>query len=469
MRTLIGLALALTALLVVTDRASAADAARRPMNFIVIMADDLGAKELGCYGHAEHRTPNLDALAASGMQFRTCYATPICSSSRVLIMTGRYGLHTGWHNFMLRAYSPQRSSPQFDLGTSEITFAEVLKPLGYRTALAGKWQLSGDLPDRIHECGFDEYRIWAYKEYLPPGVEHTGAYEGKEKNRTARYWHPCVMENGKYVPTTADDYGPHLYSQFLIDFMTRHRDEPFCLYYPMALTHSPWDPTPSLDEPGKRTNGGLKNNVEAMDYVVGRIVNAVEQLGLRENTVILFTGDNGTGGDGKGTVTELGARVPMIVSCPGTVQSGVVSDELVDLSDVLPTLAEMAGAPLPSDRLIDGVSLAATLRGSAEEHRSWCFSYLGDKRVLRDKRWLLEGNGRFFDCGTSRDGSGYRDVTDSRDAEVLAARKRFDEILATLPAPTAEYPGLVQPTKQEEPKAKKRAGGQRKKQRAATS
>jgi arylsulfatase A len=412
-------------------------AATRPPNFLVILADDLSAKELACYGNKEHKTPNLDALAAGGMRFRTCYATPLCSPTRVELMTGRYGFRTGWNSLIGRPYAPPRTSPQFDIGAAQITFADVLKSAGYATALAGKWQLSGKLPDLIHDCGFDEYSMWAYSENLPPGVTHTGAFQHGGKT-TSRYWNPCIMTNGKYVPTQPDDYGPDLFNRFIIDFMARHKNQPFVAYNPMPLTHGPHDPTPDPQHPGKRMPQGMKSNVEYMDHLVGELLTALDKHGLRENTIILFAGDNGTAGDGKGDATELGVRVPLIVNCPGVVKADVVSDELVDLSDVLPTLADFAGAGLPKDRTIDGRSFAPILRGEKGNPRDWIFSYIRNERVLRDKRWLLEGDGRFFDCGDKRDHEGYIDVTKSTDPQVVAARERFQNILKDLPAPAED-------------------------------
>jgi len=171
-----------------------------------------------------------------------------------------------------------------------------------------------------------------------------------------------------------------------------------------------------------------------MDHVVGRIVDALDEVGLRDRTIVFFTGDNGTAQAGKGRTTEEGVRVPMIVNCPGFVKP-CVSDELIDLSDMLPTLAELARADLPKDVTIDGRSFAKHLRGEKYESREWIFSYLAYERMLRDKRWLLEGSGRFYDCGDSRDGTGYKNVTKSQDPEVVAARERFAAILADLPAP----------------------------------
>lgn len=412
----------------------------RPPNFVVFMADDLGAPELASYGNTEHRTPNLDRLAEEGMLFRTAYATPICSPSRAMIMTGRYGFHTGWYNFKGRPGSPDHENPDYEFATAEVTFADMLKEKGYATALAGKWQMIGEWPTVVHDAGFDEYRIWAYTHYLPPDVEHTGRWENK--NRPARFWHPSIMQNGEYMETGPDDYGPDLYTDFIIDFIERHRDEPFLAYYPMALTHTPWEPAPSLENPGEKTEDGLKHNVEAMDRVVGRVVSALDRLGLREETLVIFTGDNGTQGAGKARPTEQGAWVPFIASMPGTVQQDVVTDEPVDLSDVLPTLADMAGAPLPEDRPIDGRSLAPTLQNPDVEHRDWIFSYLHEDRILRTERWLLETaeGGRFYDCSGGRHAPNCDDVSGSTAPEVVAARARFDQILEDLPAPVGLEP-----------------------------
>ncbi len=434
-------ATAATAMLPQWARAARKD--KRPPNFVVIMADDLGAKELGCYGHKRHKTPHLDALARTGVRFRTCYTAPICHPTRVMIMTGRYGCHNKVYHFAGRRGGPKRGSPEEDI-TNHYTFAQMLKSSGYATALAGKWQLSGKVPTLVRETGFDEYCMWAYKHNLPPGVEHAGGWEGAKGGKTSRYWHPSIVRNARYLPTRPDDYGPDVFTDFAIDFATRNRDRAFFIYYPMALTHGPFyttpDTTKSPDDRFVNKRENFQANVEYVDKLVGRIAAALEKLKLRDRTIVFFTGDNGTGGQGKGRPTELGARVPMIVNCPGLVKPLGTTDELADLSDVMPTLADFAGAKLPDGRLIDGRSLAPLLRGEKFTPREWCFAFLGEKRILRTKRWLLENNspqqfGTLYDCGTSRDGTAYRDVTRSTDPEVLAVRKRFGEILKKLPAP----------------------------------
>jgi arylsulfatase A len=433
-RVVFGLSFAAVALVAAVE----IRAADRPPNLVVLMADDLGAAELSCYGHPKHRTPYLDELARTGVQFNTCYSTPICHPTRFEIMTGQYGHHNRIYHFPGRRGGPKTGSPEDNIA-NHLTFAQVLKPRGYATAMAGKWQLTGKIPTLVRECGFDEYCMWAYKHNLPEGVEHTGGWEGKPGSKTSRYWHPSIVKNGEYVPTKPDDYGPDLFTDFVIDFIERHRGEPFFVYYPMALTHGPFYSTPdttrSEEDKWKNRQDNFQANTEYMDKLVGRIVKALYDLGLRNNTVFMFTGDNGSGGRGKGQVAEVGARVPMIVNGPGLVRSQGLSEHLVDLSDIFPTLVELGGADLPDGHIVDGHSFAPLLRGEAYTPREWIYSYLGDGRIVRTSRWLLEQKtphqpGRLYDCGDCRDGSRYVDVSDSRDPEVLAARKLMDQILA---------------------------------------
>ncbi len=406
-----------------------------PPNFVVILADDLGAVELGCYGNKETRTPRLDRLAQEGTRFTTGWVTPLCSPTRVMLMTGQYGFRTGWYSLAGRPGSPGDTiSPDLP------TFADLLKSRGYATGLAGKWQL-GPIdahPTTILDSGFDEYLMWACQA-MPPDAP-------KGLSPRPRYWHPAHIAMGKYVPTTPDQYGPDLELAWLLDYIRRKKDGPFLAYWPMTLVHAPWEPPPALkgaagppSGPGsararKKTGEALRPCVEYMDHLVGKLLDALDGMGLRETTYVVFIGDNGTGGAGKGTTTERGVRVPLIVAGPG-VKKGLVTDALASGADILPTLAEWSGAKSPEGVTIDGVSLAPVLRGEKAGVRDWLFSYLRDERMLRDGRWLLQGDGKFLDCGTSRDGTGYKDVTGSKDPDVLAARKKFDEILSKLPAP----------------------------------
>jgi hypothetical protein len=272
------------------------------------------------------------------------------------------------------------------------------------------------------------------------------------------------MKNGIYRPPRPDDYGPDIFADFVVDFMTRHRDDPFLVYYPMALTHAPYYTTPDStkgpEDHFRNLRENWRANVEYADKIVGRLLGTLERLGLAEDTIVMFTGDNGTGHDGKAQPTEKGARVPMVVYGPGRVKAQGGTPELADLSDILPTLCELSGVPVPDDRPIDGVSFASLLEGRPAQRREWIYSYIGDRRILRDKRWLWEDNsplhtGRFYDCGTCRDGSNYREATDSQEPEAVAARRRFEALIATLPVPVLDYDG---PAAEYNHKAAKRLG-----------
>lgn len=415
-------------------------------NFVVIMADDLGAAELGCYGHQEHKTPHLDRLADEGVRFRTCYATPNCSSTRIMLMTGRYGFRTGWYNFLERKYSPAPGTRQFDIGQAEVTFADLLKLRGYATGIAGKWQLPGSPTNRIYDCGFDTYCMWKWKHQLPDIDPKTGRdrrpYQPTRSlhldPKTERYWNPGVMRNAKQYPTSPKDFGPDIFTKFVCGFMKEHKHEPFLIYYPMVLIHrhgKAWPEVPDTMNPLQKTGGGsLKSNVEYTDHLVGQICAAIDKLGLAENTYVFFTSDNGPAGRGKGKVSEVGVRVPLIIRGP-RISPGQVSDDLASLADILPTLVEFSGARLPQNREIDGISLAPTLLERPGPRREWVFSYLADKRMLRDHRWLLDGDSQFYDCGKHRDGNGYQNVTNSNSDGVLQAKQRFQKILLNLPAP----------------------------------
>lgn len=414
-------------------------AQERP-NILLILADDLGAGELGCYGNAQHHTPHLDALAQGGVRFETCYAAPACSPSRVMLMTGKYGFRTGWCNMQERPGGPGYG-PQAHFAKSHATFAQLARSAGYVTALAGKWQLPGTFPDRVHDSGFDEYMIWMLNSYLPPNIDYKGGFENGNPQIFARYFHPGVMRNNEHVATKPDDFGDDLFADFLIEFMTRKREEPFLAYFPMCLPHRPWGPTP--DHPNLAMTDGAEQftaYVEYVDKLVGRLITTLDEAGLRKNTVVLFSGDNGTEGRGKSTATELGARVPLIVNSPGRVRAGMVARELVDFSDFLPSLAEWAGASLADQGKLDGHSFVPLVEGRMHEKRDWIFSFLADTRVLRTERWLLEFNtpedfGRLYDCGESRNGTGYLECTHLDSEEIQDARKQLTEILDSLPAP----------------------------------
>jgi arylsulfatase A len=335
--------------------------ARKP-NIVLILADDFGYECVAANGGESYQTPNLDKLAAGGMRFENCYAQPLCTPTRVQLMTGMYNA---------RNYTRFAA---IDPGVT--TFANLLKKVGYATGIAGKWQLGQDkkLPQRL---GFDESCLW----------QHT--------RRPARYANPGLEYSGVERDFKKGEYGPDLVNDFTLDFVERHKNEPFLLYYPMILTHGPYQPTPDSsdwsptaqndrDGADPRHFAGM---VAYMDKLVGRLVAKLDELGVRDNTLVIFLGDNGTGREitsqfkgqplrgGKGLTNARGTHVPLIANWPGHVPAGKVNGDLIDSTDFLPTLCELTGASVPKSLTIDGRSFLPQLRGEAGAPREWLYSW----------------------------------------------------------------------------------------------
>lgn len=388
-------------MVVLSSVVTAAD--ERP-NIILILADDVGHECLGCYGGESYDTPNLDYLAETGIRFQHCYSMTVCHPTRLTLMTGRYPFRFGntkWGSF------PRSAEQQ--------TFSKILANAGYATAVAGKWQLAmlRDEPDHPYRLGFQQSDLF-------------GWHEGP------RYYEPMVYRNGKVRDDSLGHYGPDLYVRQLIEFMKENRERPFIAYYPMALCH---DVTDDLDKPV--AHGPLDRYdsypemIAEMDRAVGRIMAALNALKLREKTLILFVGDNGTpkrmilraegdklikvpvvskqGGrdvpGGKGTLLDTGTHVPLIANWLGKTKGGQVVGDLVDVSDFLPTLLELANVKQPSDVHIDGISFASRLTRGEASPREWAYSQgtRTDSRWVRTARWKLYEDGRLFDMSTDGD------------------------------------------------------------------
>jgi len=421
--------------------AEAADGAADRPNVILIFADDLSAKELSCYGNQDIRTPNLDRMARDGVMFRTGWSTPLCGPSRATLHTGQYAARTGYYDNDIRPTTP--------FWKTHMTLGQAMKRAGYATAMYGKIHHGGDPRD----YGFDEYCVAQYWDgYDGPnqamGPPDHGMYA------IQWYWHPGLVENGEGVPTTPDDFGPDMEVARLNAFVRDHKDAPFFVYWPTNLIHmehregGTWHYTdvPELDAEGRPTGGRVpgscKATTEYLDHLVGRILANLDETGLRERTIVLFIGDNGTAEYGKNRLqSEIAIRVPYIAYGPGRVRALGARDELVDLTDVLPTLLDLADSAPPEGYALDGRSFAPLLFGEPFTPRDWIYAQLNEARWLRDTRWLLDGSGRFYDCGDARDDTqGYPDVTESHDPEVIAARKRFEAILNQFPQPDFDDP-----------------------------
>jgi arylsulfatase A len=365
----------------------------QPPNIVFILADDLGTEVLGCYGGTTYDTPNIDALAESGLKFNHCYSAPLCSPSRVKLLTGRYGFRTGQEWGTIPA--------------DEITFGHLLKDAGYKTALAGKWQLIllKEDPNHIKKMGFEKSSVF-------------GWHEGP------RYYEPYIYENGEILLGVKDKYGPDVYSDYLIDFIKQNRNEPFLAYYPMSLPHDISDDLatpPSFGMKGRYES--YKENVEYVDILVGKVIRTLDELGIREKTLIIFSGDNGTPnryitkfengkyirepvyskfGDslfrgGKGSMTDAGTHVPLIANWKGITPKGQVNNDLIDFSDFMPTFVELAGGLLPEDRAIDGHSFVQQIRGEKGNPRKWAYQEWKGKVWIRNKEFKLYENGDLFD------------------------------------------------------------------------
>ena len=360
-------------------------------NIILIMVDDIGRDWVSCYG-AEHQTPNVDRLAKQGVRYETAWCTPICTPTRVTLLTGQYPFRHGW----TRHYDVPRWGSEGLSWTKFTTFAGVLRDSGYVTAIGGKWQINhlGKQPDALKHHGFDEHCVWA------------GAEAGR-KETEERYWGGHIITNSRRETVA---YGPDKINEFLMDFIRRKKDQPFLVYYPMLLTHGPHTTTPlNQADPPKGKSVLYAGNVDYMDHLVGKLVQAVDEAGLRKNTLIIFTGDNGSAvagvlnneryPKGKGRNTDWGVHVPFIVRAPFLTDGGRVSRDLIDFTDLFPTFLELAQATPPNGLKLDGKSFVASLRGSDDpfEKRSWIYSQLGEFRMVRDWHHILNSDGDFHD------------------------------------------------------------------------
>lgn len=372
--------------------ATPAPRATRQPNIILILADDLGVEGINAYG-GEYHTPNIDALARAGVRFDNAHAMPLCTPSRTRIMTGQEN-HRNYQAFG-------------HLAPGQVTFGNVLKQAGYATGMVGKWQLSGNGFDgrqgiTPEEAGFDESYLWQLKVRDAKG---------------SRYWGPTRSVNGRTV-IREEGFGPDSDLAFALDFVERHKDGPFFLYFPMVLVHDPFVPTPaSLDAPSSKDR--FAGMVTYMDRQVGQLLDRLKELGLEDDTVVIFTGDNGTNrkitsyrdghpiAGGKGSPTLNGTHVPLIVRAPGIGVSDTVSEGLFDFTDVLPTLAELAGAKVGPGP-IDGVSQLPVIAGKARSVRRTIFMHYAPRwnfepsRFVFDERWKLYGDGRFVSLDPAR-------------------------------------------------------------------
>jgi len=408
-------------LLLVVQGASLSAADNSRPNVILIMADDFGYECFSANGGQSYHTPHLDGLAATGVRFENCYVQPLCTPTRVQLMTGRYNVRN-YLNFGT-------------LVRSETTFGNVFQAAGYATGVCGKWQLGREVDSPQH-FGFEESCLW----------QHT--------RRPPRYANPGLEYNGVEKDFSDGEYGPELVNEFAMDFLTRHRHHPFFLYYPMMLTHNPFQPTPdSKDWDPKTKSENAQTNVKHfaemtayMDKLVGKLVSKLDELGLRENTLLLFLGDNGTLGNitsrfnetsfqgGKGKTTHRGTHVPCIANWPAVNKRAGVCSDLISSTDFLPSICDAAGLSTPEG--IDGVSFVPQLRGERGTPREWLYSWYSPRQqtdmTVRecafDARFKLYQTGEFFDLKNDPDEKRPLSPSDA-DTTAIAAVEKLRTVL----------------------------------------
>ncbi len=398
-------------------------------NIVLIMADDMGYECLGSNGSTEYQTPIFDRLATEGVRFEHCYSQPLCTPSRVKIMTGKYN----YRNYEDFGY----------LNPNQQTFGNLLQKAGYATCISGKWQLNGlnrNNPDnqdvnRPHHFGFDEYCLWQLNHSRGEG-EH--------------YANPLISQNGQDLPRNPDAYGPEVFAGYVCDFIERKAGQPFFVYYPMVLVHEPFVPTPNSPEwsnPEHRNDWDTTYFADMMTYtdkIVGQIVRKLKEKDVWKNTIFIFTADNGTDrhvyssttyGEihgAKGLSVNNGNHVPMIINWPAKIKAGKKVEALVSFADFLPTLCDAAGISAEKFKT-DGKSFLPLITGDEAKiqdevfiHYSPRWGNFGHNRWVLDDTYKLYKNGEFYNTvSDSLEKLPLENLTD----EELKIKQEFQRIL----------------------------------------
>jgi arylsulfatase A len=365
------------------------------------MADDIGYECIGVNGSDDYNTPVLDSLSKSGIRFTNAFSQPLCTPSRVKIMTGK----PNYENYKYFGY----------LGSNQKTFGNLFKENGYKTCIVGKWQLNGlsykikgyDDNSRPHDFGFDEYSLWQLT--LP------------KNNNKERYSNPLIEQNGNVLKTNASNYGPDLVSDYAIDFIKRNKDNPFFLYYPMLLVHNPFSPTPDSKDwefSEKRTLNNpiyFSDMVNYMDKIIGKIVNELKRNSILENTLLIFIGDNGTNPKivslnngikikgAKGNTIKYGTNVPMFVNWNSEISKDFVSNSLIDFTDFYSTFEDVLKIKNKESK---GISFLKKIKGNKHREREILSTYYDPRwgsnvNIYRNvysqtKKYKLYKSGKFY-------------------------------------------------------------------------
>ena len=425
-------------------------------NILFILVDDLGKEWVNCYGAEDIQTPNIDQLAASGQKFHNVYSMPQCTPSRLTFLTGQYPFRHGWVNH----WDVPRwgGGAHYDEQLNPSLGKEMVKA-GYQTAIAGKWQIDDFRvePDALTRNGFQEYCMWTgYETGIPASAE--------------RYQNPYIYTNSG-SKTYANEFGPDVFQNFIIDFIKQPKEKPFFVYYPMVLPHTPFVDTP--DEKGVDNLSRFKAMVRYVDKITGNIVKALETSNQRENTLIIWTTDNGstqriTGTyqgqqvkGGKMTNMEAGINAPFIASWPKYIEPNTESNALIDFTDFYPTFLDLAGSTVKKKwtengitHILDGHSFKFVLKeGAKKSNRDWILSmgggnhaqltekgvenqYVFRDRMLRTERYKLHVNAlgaaaEFYDLQS--DPFEKNNLIWAKKSWSSQANQAFDRLVAVIP------------------------------------
>lgn len=418
-------------------------------NIILILADDVGFEVPTCNGGESYSTPNLDRMAAEGIRFNQCHSAPLCSPSRFELLTGKYN----FRNYDLWGV----------MDTTNRTLANMLRDAGYHTFVAGKWQLDGGNAS-IHALGFDDYIV--HGPYTGKGGEDDeDDGTGSSIYKSSPYKNPDLYYSSKKLTDQEKEnkFGDDIYVDSLNRFIDSNRNHPFFIYYPMALSHYPFIPPPDHPDFATWNNKSSRPKdsyfpemIRYMDKKVGEILDSVKAKGLANNTIVIFTCDNGTDGrivsnfhglpvkGGKSKTYESGIRVPLIVWSPATIPAQQVNDELIDFTDFMPTLADMANIAQPKTYgILDGISFYPYLKGTTgAKKRDWVFCHYkqnqGGEGRHPLRRWVQDKNYKLYDST----GEFYAIKADMYEKEPLsdeqlspaqkATKRKFASILKTM-------------------------------------
>lgn len=437
LRIIIVLALILTGAGCKRTNATITNTEKTPKpNIIFILSDDISPRDYALYG-GKTASPVLDKMADEGLYFKTAWATPRCIPTRAMLLTGKYAFRTKVFENQVNPRGDDNYIKPLGERFSN-TLGSLMTANGYRTAMIGKIQTG-----TVQSYGFQRWCL----------VNHA------EGNYIFDMKHSDNDVDGKRV-VNQNVHSTDFLFDYLHSFTAEKAENPWFVYMPLDLPHSvrnpdnpeKWGPpvVPELDDNWKKTGNLVQNDFEAciryMDYKIGLFIAHLKATGQLENTIIMYAGDNGTNKYGKSNPdSEKGPRVPFVVYAPGYLKAKGACDELVDFTDVIPTCVELAGGTMPAEDVFDGHSFAPLIQGQDFTGREWIFTQWYGCRWLRTKNWLIDGRGKFYDCGNNRNEwipGAYKDVTLSTDSKVIETRKNLEEILKTMPAPDYNDPEL---------------------------